>query len=229
LPELHRIQWQTQEAISFVREGDYAAADRAFQAIADQAHAKHMSQLEADAWRQMAKYQRRPKQAIALLAKAQAAVQQGKNAMAAAIQQELAQILRARVEVALETGNKEMMASTLAHLARMSGNSNDKIIDSAYHGAAGAVMFSGHKYTDAIAHLEEDTNNPFSLQLLAEAYQETGDVSEAHRTTETLANFNDPTVEQALVVPAFRKCYQDPSCNSNLKGVSLKKSFPSTF
>ncbi len=229
LPEMHRIQWQTQEAISFVREGDYAAADRAFQAIADHAHAKHMSQLEADAWRQMAMYQQRPKHAIALLAKAQVAVQQGNNAMTAAIQQELAQILRARVEVAVETGNKEMMASTLARLARMSGNSNDKIIDSAYHGAAGAVMFSSHKYADAIAHLEEDANNPFSLQLLAEAYQKTGDVSEAHRTTETLANFNDPTVEQALVVPAFRKCYQDPSCNSNLKGVSLKKSFPNTF
>jgi hypothetical protein len=56
-----------------------------------------------------------------------------------------------------------------------------------------------------------------------------GDITEAHRTTETLANFNDPTVEQALVVPAFRKCYQDPTCNSNLKGVSLKKSFPKTF
>jgi tetratricopeptide (TPR) repeat protein len=229
LPELHRIEWQTQEALSFVREGDYAAADRAFQAVAGHAHAKHMSQPEAEAWRQMAVYQRRPQEAIALLAKAQAAVQQGENAMAAAIQQELAQILRARVEVALETGNKEMTASTLAQLVRMSENSNDKIIDSAYHGAAGAVLFSGHKYTDAIAHLGEDTNNPFSLQLLAEAYQKTGDSSEAHRTTETLANFNDPTVEQALVVPAFRRCYQDPACKSNLKGVSLKKSFPKTF
>jgi tetratricopeptide (TPR) repeat protein len=227
--ELDRIQWQTREAITFVREGDYAAADRAFQAIADHAHSKHMSQPEADAWRQMAMYQRRPQQAIALLAKAQAAAQQGKNAMAAAIQQELAQILRARVKVALETANKEITASTLARLARMSESSNDKIIDSAHHGAAGAVLFSGHKYTDAITHLEEDTNNPFSLQLLAEAYQKTGDISEAHRTTETLANFNDPTVEQALVVPAFRKCYQDPACNSNLKGVSLKKSFPRTF
>jgi hypothetical protein len=69
----------------------------------------------------------------------------------------------------------------------------------------------------------------FRCKLLAEAYQKTGHSSEAHRTTETLANFNDPTVEQALVVPAFRKCYQDPSCNSNFKGVSLKKSFPRTF
>ena len=191
--------------------------------------AKHMSQPEAEAWRQMAMYQQRPKQAIALLAKAQAAVEQGNNAMAAALQQELAQILRARVDVAVEMGNQQMITSTLAQLERMSETSNDKIIDSAYHGAAGAVLFSGHKYTDAIAHLEEDINNPFSLQLLAEAYQKTGDSSEAQRTTETLANFNDPTVEQALVVPAFRKCYQDPSCNSNLKGVSLKKSFPRTL
>jgi hypothetical protein len=89
--------------------------------------------------------------------------------------------------------------------------------------------FSGHKYRDAIAHPGEDANNPLSLQLLAEAYQKTGDRSEAHGTIETLANFNDPTVEQALVVPGLRKCYQDPSCNSNLTGVSLKKSLPRTF
>jgi tetratricopeptide (TPR) repeat protein len=223
LPELHRIEWQTREAITFVREGDYAAADRAFQGIADYTHANHRSELEAEAWRQMAMYQRHPKKAIALLAKAQAAVHQGKNAMAAALQQELAEILRARVEVALEADAQGMAASTLAQLARMAESSNDKLIDSAYHGAAGAVLFSGHKYADAIAHLEEDTSNPFSLELLAQAYKETGDNSEAQRVTETLANFNDPTVEQALVVPPFRKCHQDSSCISNIKRVSLKK------
>ena len=143
--------------------------------------------------------------------------------MVAALQQELAEILRARVEVGLEAGNKKMTASALAQLARMSETSNDKLIDSAYHGAEGAVLFSGHKYTDAIAHLEEDTSNPFSLELLVQAYKETGDNSEAQRVTETLANFNDPTVEQALVVPPFRKCHQDSSCNSNIKRVTLKK------
>ena len=229
LPELHRIQWRTREATTFVRGGDYAGANRAFREIVVYAQAMHMSQPEAEAWRQMAIYQQRPRRALALLAKAQAAVEHGNNAMTAALQQELAQILRARVDVAVEIGNQQMITSTLAQLERMSETSNDKIIDSAYHGAAGAVLFSGQKYTDAIAHLEEDINNPFSLQLLAEAYQKSGDSSAAQRTTETLANFNDPTVEQALVVPAFRKCYQDPSCNSNLKGVSLKKSFPRTL
>src|SRR6266702_3652100 len=35
LPELHKILWQTREATTYVREGDYQGADRAFRAIAD--------------------------------------------------------------------------------------------------------------------------------------------------------------------------------------------------
>jgi hypothetical protein len=34
---------------------------------------------------------------------------------------------------------------------------------------------------------------------------------------------NDPTLEQAMVVLPFRKCYEDPSCSGNVKAVSLKK------
>jgi tetratricopeptide (TPR) repeat protein len=54
LPELHRILWQTREAATYVREHDYEGADRAVQAIADYTHAKDMSQVEADTYRQMA-------------------------------------------------------------------------------------------------------------------------------------------------------------------------------
>jgi len=57
--------------------------------------------------------------------------------------------------------------------------------------------------------------------LLAVAYQQTGDTTAAKQTTETLANTNDPTLEQALVVPTFRKCYQDPACSSNLKNAAF--------
>ena len=106
-----------------------------------------------------------------------------------------------RVDVAVEMGNREMITSTLAQLKQMSENSNDKIIDSAYHGAAGAVLFSGQKYADAIAHLEEDINNPLSLQRLAKAYQKTGDSSAAQRTNETLANFNDRSPGSRFLLP----------------------------
>lgn len=223
LPELHRIQWQTCEAITWVREGDLKGADKAFQAIADYAHSKHMSQAEADTYRQMAMYQQNSKQALVFLNKAEVAIHEGKNATQAALQQEFAKILRARVELAVRMGDKKTAHSTLAHLAAMSRSAGDKLIESAYRGAAGASLVSEHKYEEAISNLEEDINNPLSLELLALAYQKTGDSANAKSTNETLANLNVPTLEQALVVPAFRKCYQDPSCTSSIKNASLKQ------
>ncbi|MBV8051422.1 MAG: hypothetical protein JOZ80_09550 [Acidobacteriaceae bacterium] len=223
LPELHRVQWQTREATTFVREGDYSSADRAFQAVADQAHARAMSQVEADTYRQMAIYQPDAKRALRLLDKAEAALHQGQNAMPFAIQQETAQVLRARVESAVKSGNKKMVSASLNRLAAMSQNSDDKVIDNAYHGAAGAAFFAEHKYNEAMSHLEEDIHNPLSLQLLAEAYQKVGYGTEAQHVSETLANLNDPSLEQAVVVPGFRKCYQDPSCGGAFKNAALKK------
>jgi tetratricopeptide (TPR) repeat protein len=223
LAELQQIMWQTREAATFVRENDFEAADRAFQAIADYAHSKQNSQAEADTYRQMALYQQDSKQALGFLGKAEAATQEGKNAWTIALTQELAQILRARVELALKMGNKDMVSSNLARLANISEASNDKLIESAYHGAAGAVTFSDHKYDQAISHLEEDANNPFSLKLLAVAYQKTGYTAGAKRTRETLENLNDPTLEQALIVPAFRKCNDSSSCGASAKTAKLKR------
>src|SRR3989442_4149867 len=164
LPELHKIQWQTREAITYVREGDYAGADRAFQAIAEYTHSKNISQVEADTYRQMAMYQQNAKHALALLNKTDAALHECKNAMQAAIRQESAQILRARVEAAIKAGNSKMVRSSLARLAELSQSSNDKLIENAYHGAAGAVAFSEGRYRESISHLEDDINNPLSLE-----------------------------------------------------------------
>lgn len=222
LPELQQILWKTREATTYVRESDFDGAQHAFQAIADYAHSRQNSQAEADTYRQMAMCEQNPKEAMAYLGKAEAATQDGKNALKIAISQELAQILRARVELALKIGNKELANSNLARLEKMSESSDDMLIEDAYHGAAGAVLFSHHKYDQAISHLEEDANNPLSLKLLAAAYQKIGYSAGAKRTTETLTNLNDPTLEQALVVPAFRKCSDALSCGGNAKSASLK-------
>src|SRR5579863_10532664 len=223
MPELQQILWKTREAATYVREGDYDGAEHALQAVADYAHSRENSQAEADTYRQMAMCEQNPKQAMADLGRAEAATQDGKNALKIALAQELAQILRARVELALKMGNKELANSNLARLSAMADSSNDKLSELAYHGAAGAVFFSERKYDQAISHLEEDTTNPFSLKLLATAYQKIGYSAGAKRTTETLTNLNDPTLEQALVVPAFRKCGEAGSCNGDAKSASLKR------
>src|SRR5580704_7292672 len=150
LPELHLVQWRTREAETYVREGDLQGADHAFQATADDAHSKHMSQVEADTYRQMAMYQPDPKQALTLLDKAEAALKEGKNSMPASIHQEQAQILRARVELAVKSSNRQTVHTLLVRLQEMSSTSTDRLIDTAYHGAAGAAAFSQRKYDEAI-------------------------------------------------------------------------------
>ncbi|HZQ20020.1 MAG TPA: tetratricopeptide repeat protein [Terriglobales bacterium] len=222
VPEIERVQWKTREAMTYLYEGDLAGANKAFQALADYAHSKHMSQMEADTYRQMALYQPRHSEALAFLNEAEKALQEGSNVSPAGIHQEAALILRARVELGIKHSDLKAADAALSSLAELSEESDDKMIDSAYQGAEGARLFGARKYKAAIPHLEEDTDNPYSIRRLAKAYRQTGYISGAKRTDEALATFSDPTVEQALVVPAFRKCLGNPNCNANLSAATMK-------
>ncbi|MCU1271812.1 MAG: hypothetical protein JWN74_3106 [Acidobacteriaceae bacterium] len=222
MPELNCIRWKTRQASSYVYESDFAGADKAFQSLADYAHAKHMSQVEAETYRQMAMYQPVYQQALALLSKAETALSEGNSVSAIEVHQQAAQILRTRAELEMKAGHSLAADSAVAKLAELSLSSNDKVIDSAFHGAAGAHLFYEHNYKQAIPHLEEDSDSPLSLKLLAAAYEETGYISGAKETQKTLANFNDPTVEQALVVPAFRKCLRSPTCSVSVKNAAME-------
>ncbi len=221
LEEMQQVLWKTREATTYVRDGDFKSADRAFQAIADAAHARHISQTEADTYRQMAIYQPDGKRASQLLDNAQAALRDHENVTKMALQQESAQILRARVELAVRAGDKKAADAHLALLDQMAQVASDRLIESAFHGAAAALFYSEGNYDRAIEHLEEDSDNPLSVELLADAYQKSGDLENARRTAESLTERNDPTVEQALVVPSFRKCYADPTCGSNFKNATF--------
>jgi len=222
VPEQQRVLWRTREAATFVREGDFDWADRAFQAIADDAHAHHISLAEADTYRQMAMYQEDASHALQLLSKAEAAAAAGENTNHTAIQQVTAQILRARVEVAIKMENTNVAQSSLDALTKMSEDAGDAVIDLAYNGALGAFLVSQQKFAEAMPHLEEDPNNPLSLKLLAIAYGKTGDAAAADRAVDLLSNLNDPTLEQALIVPAFRQCAHDPACGGSVKNASIK-------
>jgi tetratricopeptide (TPR) repeat protein len=216
LGESELVTWRMREGTTFVREGNFGDAVRAFQAAADDAHSKRMSQIEAHIYQRMAMLQQDPKLALGYLDKAEAAIKEGSNAMPADLQQLQAQILRTRVEIFVKMDDRQKARTSLAQLADLSASSNDKVIEAAYHGAAGAELFSERKYDEAVTHLEEDHDSALSLRLLAAAYEKVGYSAGAKRTEETLANFNDATLEQALVVPAFRKCYEDPACSGRI-------------
>jgi tetratricopeptide (TPR) repeat protein len=222
LGELDRIQWRTREATTYIYEGDLAGADKAMQAIVDYAHTRHMSQAEAETYRQMAMYQMQSDRSLALLAKAESALREGNNVSSMNAHQEAAQILRTQVEVAIKAGDSLAADSAVAKLAQLALNSDDKIIDAAFNGALGAHLSYEAKYKEAIPHLEEDGNSPLSLERLANAYRMTGYISGARHIEQVLARLNTPSVEQALVVPAFRKCLQNPTCNVSVKNAAME-------
>jgi tetratricopeptide (TPR) repeat protein len=222
LGELDRIRWMTHQATTYIYESDIAGADKAFQSVADYAHSKRMCQAEAEAYRQMAMFQPKPDRALELLAKAEIAVREGNNLSAMNAHQETAQILRTRVEIAIKAEDSLAADSAVAKLVQLALNSNDKVIDSALNGALGAHLSYEQKYKQAIPHLEEDGNSPLSLERLATAYRMTGYFSGARHTEQVLAKLNDPTVEQALVVPAFRQCLKNPTCNVSVKPAAIE-------
>ncbi len=144
--------------------------------------------------------------ALRLLARAEAVLSEDHKVPQSLLNQELAAVLRTRVDRAIASSNKDMAAATLKQLQSLSdANAADGIIETALHGASGAIALSQTNYADAVNHLEEDTDNAISMRSLIIAYEKNGQEGNARRLAAKLAALNVPVIEQAVVVPEFRK------------------------
>jgi hypothetical protein len=115
-------------------------------------------------------------------------------------------VLRTRVESALTAKNNELAKATLKQLQDLAdANDADGIITSALHGAAGAVALAVGDYAAAVNHFEADDSNAISMRSLITAYDKNGQQGNARRLGAKLASLNVPLIEQAVVVPEFRK------------------------
>jgi predicted Zn-dependent protease len=93
---------------------------------------------------------------------------------------------------------------SLKQLEAMAGASRNRVIQISYNGAQGSLLMDQKKYEDAINYLEEDRDNPFTMELLVQAYYQTGQSDKLAEAETRLRGTNVPTIEQALVVPAAR-------------------------
>jgi hypothetical protein len=157
----------------------------------------------------MAAYQSDDEVALQHLDAAEAALAHRQDISPLDHDEELSRILRYRTVRAAHAGNQELAQKSLHTLEAMASSSRNLVIQSSYHGAAGALLAAQGKWQDAIAHLEEDADDPFSMQLLSRAYFEAGSNEKMRQVEERLRGTNVPTIEQAVVVPAARS--QKPS------------------
>jgi hypothetical protein len=151
-------------------------------------------------------YQLEVPASLTLLAKAEAVLHEDHKVPQSLLNEELAAVLRTRVERALHGGNKEAAAAAFKQLQELAGaNGADGLIETAMHGAAGALAIAEGNYADAVNHFEEDDSNAISMRGLITAYEKNGQQGNAHRLSAKLATLNVLLIEQAVVVPEFRK------------------------
>jgi len=202
--EADRLTYAMQKATTFVREGNYAEADKELLETAETAHAKGQDLQEAQALRQMAEYQADDNAALKHLKLAEESLGHRSTISASDRDEELSRILRIRAVRAARAGNQSLADQSRHQLEALANGSRNRVIQSSYHGAAGALLMDQKKYADAIAQLEEDQDNPFTLELLVQAYYQTEQPEKLHEAEAKLRGINVPTMEQALVVPAVR-------------------------
>ena len=198
------VLWKLRWATTYVREKRMKDADAAFQAAAQMAHENSVGALEAEAYRTMALYQKDGAAASRWLQKAREVLDHPHDTSRTARQQELALIYRTEVYRSLQLRRFSVAAGILAQLNKIAEASHNPNIDIAYHASAGMLLAAKQKWLEAIPHLEEDANDPFSMELLVAAYRKAGLPAKSERMTRELEALNAPSVEQALVVPEFR-------------------------
>jgi tetratricopeptide (TPR) repeat protein len=202
--EADRLSYEMQKAMTWVREGNYSEADRLFREIAQTAHAKDQDLQEAQAYQQMAEYQAEDAAALKWLQEAEDSLSHNSAISKGDQNEEISRILRVRAVRAAHAGNAALADESLKQLEAMATVSRNRVIQASYNGAAGALLMEQKKYAEAISYLEEDESNPFTLELLVQAYYQTDQADKLHETEAQLRGTNVPTMEQALVVPAAR-------------------------
>jgi tetratricopeptide (TPR) repeat protein len=202
--EADRLTYSMQKAMTFVREGNFAEADKGLLEIAETAHSKEQDLQEAKAFRQMAEYQTDDSVALKDLNLAEEALTHRTTISTSDRDEEMSRILRTRVVRAVRAGDQALADKSLRQLETLATGSRNRVIQSSWQGAAGTLLMDQKKYPDAIAHLEEDRDNPFTMELLVQAYYQTGQTDKLHELEAKLRGTNVPTMEQTLVVPAVR-------------------------
>ena len=200
----NKLNYALQSAMTWVREGKFVEADKAFEAVAQQASQTGFNLFEARAYRTMAMYQEDDQTSLTYLTQAEAALAHQKSMSESEREEERARILRARVARAVRANNQKLAATALEHLEAMAKDSRSTVIQQSYHAAQGTILFAQQKYQDAISQLQEDNDDPYSLELLSQAYSQTGAADDVHSVEAKLRSINIPTIEQAVVVVPAR-------------------------
>jgi tetratricopeptide (TPR) repeat protein len=196
-----RLGYKMLWAITFYREGDLARGRAEMMKLDEQSHVAGLYVQNAEIHRTMALFDKSPVRALRDLDDAKADLMASKKLLAGDRDLELATILQTRAFIAAEAGKPEAAQAALQPLEAMSQTSRSIPIQTSYHAANGAVLLAKGDFAGAIPELQEDSQNPLSLKLLADAQSKAGRAADAQKTLTQLAAISDERVEVAFERP----------------------------
>src|SRR5260370_8504763 len=158
--EADRLTYSMQKAMTWVRESNFAEADKAFIAIAETAHAKGQDLQEAQAMRHLAEYQQDDAIALKRLNAAEEALQHRSVISPSDRNEEMSRILRNRVGRPSHMGDELLRDQCLNQLETMAAASRNRVIQSSYHAAAASQLMDQQTYHDPTAPLHDHPHNP---------------------------------------------------------------------
>ena len=199
------MDYKFQNAVSYIREGDLAGADKAFLALAAEADKAGIADIEIDAHRAMAMYASHPGEALAHLGEAERALSHAHTLSALAREEAMAQILRQRSVWLHEAGRSEEARALVDQLTGMANQSRNEVVQRSYHAAKGMWLLSQGKFAEAIPELQEDRDNALTQRALIAALEKSGDETGARAERAAMMNQHRVLVEDAVVARQMTK------------------------
>jgi len=198
------LEYRGSIALSYVRENMLGFADREYQELIAEAHAKRFTDLEAGFHEAMAMYQSDDLAALKHLDAAETAIREDADLAAVTRDEHMAMIRRWRGVRSLRYGNVAMADVCLHVLEERYERTDNESIGTQMRALRGTILMGQKKFSEAIAELEQTGDDAFSLDLLARAKRETGDGSGADAAMRQLLGIHASTMESVLVVEPAR-------------------------
>lgn len=199
-----KLQYRMLWAMTYFRENRVDDARKAYLELAAEARKGGFLVQEAEIHRYMALFNADPVGALADLDDAKTVVSERGALSPGQRESEMATILQTRAFIAVRAGMKDVVEQTFLVLTGLAHSSRDNIVQRAFHSGNGALRYSQRQYAEAASELGEDTGNPLSLTLLADAQSQAGQNDDAQKTMATLVAINDERIETAYAVPQAR-------------------------
>ena len=198
------LEYRSSIALSYVRENMLGFADREYQQLIGEAHARKFTDLEAGFHEAMAMYSADDLAALKHLDAAESALRENADLAAVTRDEHMAVIRRWRGVRSLRAGNAPMAEVCLHVLEERYARTDNESIAAQMHALRGVILMGQKRSSEAIAELEQTGDDAFSLDLLARAKREAGDGAGADAAIRQLLGIHASSMESVLVVEPAR-------------------------